>query len=298
MRLEFRTPGRIFERVAVGVAARIGLAVVLVALLAAGCSDDQEPVEPEPIPESTELVFPFADPSVVVEVHNFALHPWSDSGETHSGIDLVPTYRDLAGTNDTRTVAIVAPAGGTIAMFDEGSSGAGLQSFVVVIQVDTYWHLLLVFEPQSEDAGTNAAQQASFEVAAGDTVSTGQKIADLVISKVASERYPHLHFGVFYKDPNEPWDDVYATLRVSDGATASPPIANENLGTLTTFYCPYDYFLAAGQAVVDALPRLDLAGNECSCACSYGSFEGNCGVCLPAVPPGGSARFEPLRSRR
>jgi murein DD-endopeptidase MepM/ murein hydrolase activator NlpD len=252
---------------------RMGLAVALASLGTLGCGGSDEPAMP------VELTFPFADPGLVVEIHNFGLHPWSVSGETHGGIDIVPPYLDLMGTSGMRKVPIVAPADGTIVDYVEDTSGAGLKSYVVLFRINTYWHLLMNFEPQSADAGTNAEQAASFTVTVGQAVSRGEKIGDLVVSMVEPDRYPHLHFGVFYKDPTESWDEVFDALRAHDGSAPSPRILDTNLALPSTFYCPYDHLLGAGQAVVDAVPKLDLHGNACSCACSYGSSNGSCGRC-------------------
>jgi murein DD-endopeptidase MepM/ murein hydrolase activator NlpD len=194
-------------------------------------------------------------------------------------MDIVPPYLDLAGTSGMRKYTIVAPADGTIQNYVEDLSGAGLMSYVVILKLDSFWHLMMVFEPQSEDAATNAEQHASFSVQVGQTVQRGDVIGDLVVSRVAEESYPHLHFGVFYKDPLESYDDVYATLRVHDGATASPEILGTRLGIPSTFFCPYDYLTDAGRAVLDGVPKLDILGNACSCACSYGSSGGDCGSC-------------------
>ena len=254
--------------------ARIACATVLMSLSTLGCGGG-----PRTPPPSVELTFPFADPGVVTEIHNFALHPWSDDGETHSGMDIVPLYLDLAGTDGMRRVSIVAPADATVVDYVEDTSGAGLTSYVYILEINTYWHLFMNFEPQSEDAGTNAEQKASFDVAVGQTVSRGDKIGDLVVSKVHPEHYPHLHFGVFYKDPTETWDDVFGNLRVHDGSQASPQILDANLSQLSVFYCPYNYLRMEGKVVVDGLPKLDMLGNPCSCACSYGSTEGSCGSC-------------------
>lgn len=260
-------------------APRTGIAIFAMLLVYIGCTEDKEPAQPTDTATPVELTFPFQDPDVVYEVHNFALHPWSASGETHTGIDIVPEYLDLVGTDGLRKITIVAPADGTIAMSAADTSGAGLDSFALIMQIDTFWHLLMVFEPQSADDGTNETQAASFDVVEGQDVKRGDKIGDLVIAKVEPERYPHLHFGVFYKDPAEPWENVFASLRVSDGSADSPMILDEDLGVPTTFYCPYDYLLSEGKAILDGVPNLDVLGNECSCVCSYGSSAGDCGRC-------------------
>ena len=268
-----------FRSSSVRAVARTGWAILLAVFLVAGCSEDDETVEPEVSPEPVELTFPFANPASLIEIHNFALYPWNDDGEVHGGVDLVPAYADLEGTDGMRKIEIVAPADGTIARYDEGQSGAGKQSFVVVLAINTYWHVLMVFEPQSSETATNDEQRASFDVVQGQAVTRGQKIGDLVVSQVAEGSYPHVHVGVFYKNPAQTWEDLYTTLpNVSEGG-AAPPILEQDLGGPTFYYCPYDYLLPAGQAALDAVPKYDMNGFECSCACSYGSVEGDCGDC-------------------
>jgi hypothetical protein len=254
--------------------ARIVWAAALASLGTLGCGGGQGTP-----PQTVDLAFPFPNPGALMEIHNFALHPWSVDGETHSGMDIVPLYLDLAGTDDMRKVPIVAPADATVVEYVEDTSGAGLTSYVVILKINTYWHLFMNFEPQSADAGTNAEQTVSFDVSVGQTVNRGDKIGDLVVSKVHPDHYPHLHFGVFYKDPTETWDDVFDSLRVHDGSAPSPEILDASLSQLSVFYCPYDYLESAGKTVVDGLPKLDMLGNECSCACSYSSSEGDCGRC-------------------
>lgn len=254
----------------------VGWAMVSALTVVCACGGGQGVPEPA---QPVALTFPFADPSAVTEIHNFALHPWSTDGERHSGMDIVPPYLDLAGTSGMRKYTIVAPADGTVSEYVEDLSGAGYASYVVILKLDSFWHLMLVFEPQSSDAATNAEQHASFSVQVGQTVQRGDVIGDLVVSRVEGGSYPHLHFGVFYKDPLESWDQVWKTLRVHDGSTPSPEILGERLGIPTTFFCPYDYLMDAGRAVLDAVPKLDQLGNACSCACSYGSSGGDCGSC-------------------
>lgn len=254
----------------------VGWAMACALTAVCACGGGQgSPAPAQPI----ELTFPFADPSVVTEIHNYALHPWNTDGERHTGMDLVPPYLDLAGTSGMRKYTIVAPADGTIQDYVEDLSGAGFTSYAVILKLDSFWHLMMVIEPQSEDKATNAEQQASIAVQIGQTVQRGDVIGDLVVSRVDEKHYPHLHFGVFYKDPLESYDDVYKTLRVHDGSTPSPGILDTQLGIPSTFFCPYDYLAAAGQAVVDNVPKLDMLGNACSCACSYGSSGGDCGSC-------------------
>ena len=252
----------------------ISLALVSISLLLSGCSEDSVPAKP------VELTFPIEDTSVVTEIHNFALYPWNTNGETHGGIDIVPLYLDLAGTSTMRKVSVIAPADGEVVYYDTALSGAGLKSYFLILQLDTYWHLILNFEPQSADVATNTEQDNSIAVSVGQSVKRGDKIADLVISNVEADRYPHLHFSVFYKDPADTWADLLAAnFLVADGSIASPMILDTDLSTPTTFYCPYDYFLGEGKTVLDRAPKLDMMGNTCSCACSYGSTNGDCGVC-------------------
>lgn len=252
----------------------IALALITISFIMAGCAEDSVPAKP------VELTFPVEDTSVVTEIHNFALYPWSSSGETHGGIDIVPLYLDLAGTSTMRKVSVIAPADGEVVYYDTAPSGAMLTSYFLILRLDSYWHLILNFEPQSDDVATNIEQENSIAVTVGQSVKRGDKIGDLVISKVMADRYPHLHFSVFYKTRTDTWSDLLASnFLVSDGSFASPMILDTDLSTPTTFYCPYDYFLSEGQTLLDRTPKLDMLGNTCSCACSYGSTNGDCGVC-------------------
>lgn len=247
-----------------------------------GCSSDQA-AEADP-----GLALPYAPAGVLTEVHCYGLHPWSEAGERHAGIDLKPPYLDLVGTPDVRKVEVVAPAAGVIDWIVRGESGADAEAWVVVIEINSYWYAVLVIEPQSDDAAIVAEQDASIDVQEAQRVRKGERIGDLVVGKVLESRYPHVHLSLLYKNPEDSIESLFRDpdpIVRSDGTALPPTIGPgspwdpRNLGIPSTFFCPYVYSIPEAQQSMDGVPRLSVDGDLCSCVCAYDSQNGDCGVC-------------------
>ena len=242
----------------------------------------------------TGLALLYSDPNVLTEIHCYGLHPWSLAGERHGGIDLKPPYADLVGTLDWRKVEVVAPASGVVDWIVEGESGASALSWVVILKMNNFWYAILVFEPQSLNNDIIAEQISSLEVQEGDQVYKGERIGDLVVGRVMEDRYPHIHFGLLYKNPDDSIKDLIVnadSILRSDG-TAFPPITGVespwdpiDLEIPSTFYCPYVYSMPEAQQAMDGVPKYNVNGELCNCVCAYNSLDGDCGVCLTLPPP-------------
>jgi hypothetical protein len=238
--------------------------------------------------EEIGLSLIYGDPTVLTEIHCFGLHPWSDTGEIHGGIDLKPPYMDLFGTSDVRKVEVVAPAAGVVDWIVTGTTGAGAESWVVIIKMNAYWYAVLVFEPQSLDSEILLEQEESIDVIEGQQVTRGQRIGDLVVGNVMVDRYPHIHFSFLYKNPDESIQDLFndpdAIVR-SDGTDLAPiagagsPWDPQDLGISSTFFCPYVYSTLEAQQAMDGVDRYNVNGELCSCVCAYNSEDGDCGDC-------------------
>jgi murein DD-endopeptidase MepM/ murein hydrolase activator NlpD len=236
-----------------------------------------------------QLAFPFRDPAAASELHGFGLDPWSADGEVHGGIDVAAAR---SGSQPTRKdVAIVAPAPGRVEWVVEGTTGAGLFSILVLLRLNDLWFVTLTIEPQSAAPATVAAQRAAVRVTPGDRVAGGATIADLVVWNVAAGSYPHVHFGLLYKNPAETLEHVrdhVLEVAISDGTGLPPaqgpgsPLDPRDLGIETTFFCPYAFSGAAARAAYEALPAFAVDGGLCACPCAYGSKAGDCGRCGPA----------------
>lgn len=239
-----------------------------------------------PFQVGAPLLFPYQDPTRASALYAFGLNPWASNGEIHGGIDIVAVHR--GGQPVMAKYAIVAPATGRVERIVTGTTGAGLASAVVLISMNRYWYVALVFEPQSATAATNAEQLASIAVTEGQAVAAGQVIGHLVVWNVVADHYPHVHLGLLYKNPAQSVDDVFAdslSVVVSNGtglpptAGAGSPSVGGDLGIPTTFFCPWHYSTAEAKAVYGALPVYDTSARTCSCPCAYGSQSGDCGSC-------------------
>lgn len=238
-----------------------------------------------------ELAFIFQDTTDISEIHCYHLHPWSDTGEIHSGIDISPKYSDLIGTNTIKTSAVIAPSDGVVERILEHESGAGAKMYSVVIKINDYWRVIMSFEPQSIDAEVVALQAESILVSEGSSVKKGQKIADLVYGRLITDHYPHIHFSVLYIKPGDSLDAITANIDNvprNNGIPTPPPRTGasspwepSDLGLDSHFFCPYLYFSDAAQAILDSVPRYSVTGALCSCMCAYNSANGDCGDCAP-----------------
>lgn len=238
----------------------------------------------------TGLDYIFQDKTEIETVYCYRINPWSAQGEIHSGLDIAPKFSSLLGTQTIKPVAVIAPAGGEIELLLEHESGAGAKMFSVVIKMNTYWRLIMSFEPQSADAEVVDLQRNAFLVAQGDTVQRGQKIADLIVGRILEDRYPHIHFSILYLNPPDTLETIAQTIDTltrNNGVPAPParvgvgsPFNPVNLGVETQFFCPYLYFSNEAQAILNSVPARSTTG-ECSCLCAYNSENGDCGVCAP-----------------
>ena len=232
--------------------------------------------------------FPFQQATAASDLYCFGLDPWAASGEIHGGIDVVAAH---SGDQSRKlTAAVVAPAPGQVEWVVPGTTGDGHASILVLLRVNDFWFVVLTIEPQSASQATNDAQAAAVYVVPGQKVSAGEVIADLVVWHVAAESYPHVHFGLLYKDPAESLDHVrdhILEVAVSGGMNLPPrqgpgsPLDPRDLGIPTTFFCPYAFSSAEARKSYDALTAHAANGDLCVCPCAYRSTAGNCGECSP-----------------
>jgi hypothetical protein len=234
------------------------------------------------------LDFPVQNVTDLEKFYCFGLQPWDTAGnnEIHGGIDLVAIYDPSSPL--IAKVPVIAPADARVERIVESISGDGGSTLVVVLKMNDYWYIVCNFEPQTTDAAVFEEQRRNILVTEGQDVTRGQLIGELVIKSVIEYSYPHLHFGFFYKHPDDTMDYIYSNsllLRRSDGTDLAPitgpgsPWEPEDLGIETTFYCPYEYSTAAAKTNYDSLPRMAADGSECNCICAYLSEDGDCGVC-------------------
>jgi len=162
-------------------------------------------------------------------------------------------------------------------------------TLVVVLKMNEYWYIVCNFEPQTTEPVIFEEQRRSIVVTEGQSVARGELIGELVVNSVKPGSYPHLHFGFFYKHPDDTMEDIYEnylSMRRSDGTDLAPtagpgsPWHPEDLGIETTFYCPYEYSTTEAKTAYDSLWRMSARGDECSCICAYGSSSGDCGTCI------------------
>lgn len=242
--------------------------------------------------ESEDIIegidFPVQNVADLEKFYCFGLQPWDTSGnnEIHGGIDLVTLY-DPSSPQIER-VSMVSPADARVESIIQGESGHGVATLVVVLKMNEYWYIICNFEPQTTDPAVFEEQRRSILVSEGQELARGELIGELVLKSVKPGSYPHLHFGFFYKHPDDTLDYIYVnylSLRFSDGTDLAPltgpgsPWDPQDLGIETTFFCPYEYSTGAARAHYDSLPRMAADGSECRCICAYFSQNGDCGVC-------------------
>jgi hypothetical protein len=236
----------------------------------------------------TGLAFPVRNVADLEKSYCFGLQPWDTEGnnEIHGGIDLAARHSPVPPA--IGKVAVVAPADAWVERIVESVSGAGATTLVVVLKMNKYWYLVCNFEPQTTDPAIFEAQRRSIAVRERQRLTRGNLIGKLVVGSVKPGSYPHLHFGFFYKHPDDTLDYIYENylhIRRSDGTDLAPtagrgsPWQPRNLEQETTFYCSYEYSTPRAKAAYDGLPRIAANGDRCRCVCAYGSVEGDCGAC-------------------
>jgi len=234
------------------------------------------------------LDFPVGDVADLEKFYCFGLRPWDNVGndEIHGGIDLVATYSPSSTL--IGRVPIIAPADARVERIIESVSGAGVNTLVVVLEINKYWYIVCNFEPQTTDPAIFEEQRRSVVVHEKQRVKRGEFIGELVLGSVNPGSYPHLHFAFFYKHPDDTLDYIYENylqMQRSDGTDLAPttgpgsPWKPRDLEMETTFYCPYEYSTPQAKAAYDSLPRIDANQAICNCICAYGSSERDCGIC-------------------
>ncbi len=237
--------------------------------------------------EPTGLVLPYEDLSELVEVRCYGVFPWdAATNETHGGLDLIARHTDL-GPGATRKVGLVAPASGTIYDVRELAKAGKATAFMLTVKVNDYWFVSMVLEPQNPDPSIADEQRRSVTVQAGQAVRRGDPIGDLVVTNV---HYPHVHFMIYYKDPNQTYEDFFANYLLiprNQGDDLPPtsgpgsPWAPEDLRIPSTLFCPYVYSERLSRARIDQILKQSYDGTVCRCVCAYGSRNADCGACSP-----------------
>ncbi len=133
------------------------------------------------------LGFPFSTPSHVVRLAAFGIPNWSDT-EPHNGTDLVVD-------ENLQSTKIISPTNGTIRSIDVSenpfSNPPNQLLLAVEISVNSEWTVVLVLEPSTVDEQLKTNQIEAVQVEVGQSVVTGDEIADLLIGDLG---YPHLHY--------------------------------------------------------------------------------------------------------
>ena len=165
------------------------LAITLVVVLVS-CGGGTSPSSPSDTGRAFQLLeFPFADSGVIVRMASWGIPNWSGSAP-HNGIDLV--------VDSTLTSAlIISPTAGEVRSVTSAensfSNPVGQLMVTIAIRVNDEWTVNLVLEPGTADPALKAAQLAAVRVRAGQTLTIGSPVADLLVGSLG---YTHLHYMV------------------------------------------------------------------------------------------------------
>ncbi len=170
--------------------------------------------------EARFLQFPFANPCVLERLAAFGIPNWSGD-QPHNGIDLVIP----PGLASAR---IIAPAAGTVTNVETTenpfSNPPGAIMVSIFLEIDERNSIKLVIEPGTVDPALKAAQEAALAVVAGQKVSTGAHLADLLNGQMG---YAHLHL-MLTRDNDEvcPYSFSTAHARYAYDNLAAAPNSN------------------------------------------------------------------------
>ncbi|MFC1511162.1 hypothetical protein ACFL5U_02090 [Candidatus Margulisiibacteriota bacterium] len=139
------------------------------------------------------LGYPFSTPADVIGLSSFGIPNWSGS-DPHNGIDLVIDHTTLVNSE------IISPTDGSIRSITVSENPFATPPtwlITVAITVNSTWQIDLVLEPDTSIEATATAQQNAIVVSEGAEVSTGDKIADLLVGE---DDYVHLHYIAYQDD--------------------------------------------------------------------------------------------------
>jgi len=244
-------------------------------------------------PDEPGLGFPFDPPRVIEELRSFGIPQWGEPEEEHFGIDLIPDYKSpsFPWRKSTRKVRVVAPSAGTIwAIFALDSTEApGNKDISVILEINSFWSVILMFEPKSSPGLPVREQVRSITVKAGQQVKKGDEIGQLVVGEGIGG-YPHLHFALLYKHSSTSYMDIFRDIVsvpnvdandlglpvTGPGSPWEPCKLDLPNNSLAAFFCPYEFSTPRAKQIFDYVlnnteypcgPGL----GKCNCVCIYNS---------------------------
>lgn len=242
------------------------------------------------------LGFPFAPVSVIAELRSFGITPWGDPDEEHFGIDLIPYYgsSSTAARKSFHKVKVVAPTAGIIrAIWSFDSTDApGNIDIAVILEINSFWSVILMFEPKSAPGRPVAMQVRSIKVKAGQHVDKGDMIGFLVVGEGIGEEHPHVHYALLYKDSSIYYFDVLQDIVPVPNLDAADAgiIAPAGLGSpwdpteLTlpgssqaAFFCPYQFSSPRAKQILEHVidnteNACGVALSPCACVCIFNNL--------------------------
>ncbi len=180
-------------------------------LVSSFASDERFPrYEVMALADEPGLGFPYARPALIGGLASFGITPWGEEDEEHFGIDIIPYYDGLPGpTGRTpRKMTVIAPTAGTIrAILAFDSTEIENTDIAVILEINEFWSVILMFEPKSSPGRLVRQQVRSITVKAGQKVMKGDKIGSLIVGE-GFGGYPHVHMALLYKNPTVSYFDV------------------------------------------------------------------------------------------
>jgi len=245
------------------------------------------------LPDEPGLGFPFDPPRVIEELRSFGVPQWGPPEEEHFGIDLIPDYKSPSFPlrRSIHKVKVVAPTAGTVwAIFAFDSTEApGNKDISVILEINSFWSVILMFEPKSSPGLPVKEQVRSITVKAGQQMKKGDEIGYLVVGEGIGG-YPHVHFALLYKHSWTSYMDIFRDIVsvpnvdanelgvpvTGPGSPWEPYELDLPNGSVAAFFCPYEFSSPRAKHILDYVlnnteypcgPLL----RKCNCVCIYNS---------------------------
>lgn len=236
------------------------------------------------------LFVPYRD---INELQSFGIQPWGVDEEEHFGIDIIPLYQsaDYQEGHPPKRVKVVAPADGTIrliaALDSPEDEAPGNKDIAIIIEMNSYWSIILNFEPKSSPGKPVQEQIRSIGVQAGQEVKKGDNIGYLVVGEGIGG-YPHVHYALMYKHPSVAYwsilqdivpvpnldPEILGVPRTGPGSPWEPEELILPAGAEAAFFCPYEFSSDRAKHIFENIidntqyPCGPILG-KCSCICIY-----------------------------
>jgi hypothetical protein len=216
------------------------------------------------------LGFPFKKIRKLSSTKAYGIAPWGGEA-VHNGIDLIADNINFPVGSE---IDVISPVKGTVVgvIHTDNPHAPDLSQWILVlIEVTPSTWVTLSFEPKSAEPGLQVQQEHAIAVVEGQRVRKGQLIGRLTVGEGdgsgSGSGNPHIDFRLLLKPIDMNIEDLMAP----------DVISHNDVYSLPTFLCPYDYSTARAKNKYEDLIFKSDPETSCMCPCKFPYNDEKCG---------------------